>query len=230
VQGRSQSRDRRYHFDAAYSEQARLGDGTTVVLRLIRPQDSDALRRAFERLSPQSRYLRFFCLKTALTEAELRHLVEVDGVNHFAIVAVGADGPLAGEILGVARFARLEIRPTVAEPAVTVCDQIQGRELGTLLMYRLAAAARERGVKRFACEYLARNQPIQALLEKYARSAVFVQDDNVIRAEVAVPDIPATGRASPQEQGRMIFRLLAESARGAIEIRLRHLLLKTRGR
>jgi RimJ/RimL family protein N-acetyltransferase len=230
VWGRSQNQDRRYHFDAAYCERAKLGDGSNVTLRLIQPSDKEALQRGFEQLSAQSRYLRFFCLKTRLTDAELNHLVNVDGVNHLAIVALSSGDSNEVEILGVARFARLQSSPTVAEPAVTVGDQVQGRGLGTLLMSRLAAAARERGIERFACDYLAENQPIQALLEKYARSAVFEQDGDVIRAEVAVPDIPPTGKPSLHEQGSVIFRLLAESARGAIEIRLRHLILKTRGR
>ena len=37
-----------------------LGDGTRVVLRHIRPDDVAELRRSFDRLSPESRYRRFF--------------------------------------------------------------------------------------------------------------------------------------------------------------------------
>jgi len=38
---------------------ATLRDGTPVDVRPIRPEDADALRRAFDRLGPESRYRRF---------------------------------------------------------------------------------------------------------------------------------------------------------------------------
>ena len=64
-----------------------LKDGTAVRLRLIRPDDKDRLRAGFARLSPESRYLRFFVPKSTLTDAELVYLTETDGVDHVAIGA-----------------------------------------------------------------------------------------------------------------------------------------------
>jgi GNAT superfamily N-acetyltransferase len=223
-----QQRHPSYHFNAAYREEGRLGDGSGVLLRLIRPSDKEVLRRSFERLSATSRYLRFFAAKSTLTDKELHQLVNIDGVDHFALVAVSLPGPGPEEGLGVARFVRLEDRPEVAEPAVTVLDHAQGRGLATLLVTRLAAAARERGVERFACEFLAVNQPIRHLLEKYARDATFEYEGDVVRAEVPVPAVPTTGEPSSWDLQDVMFRLLGDSARGAIEIRLRHLLLKKR--
>jgi GNAT superfamily N-acetyltransferase len=213
-----------YHFDASYRERARLGDGSEVVLRVLRPSDRDELRRSFERLSARSRYLRFFSPKNTLTEAELDHLVDLDGIDNFALVALSVGAQPVG--LGVARFARLAGRAEVAEPAVTVVDHAQGHGLATLLLSRLAAAAKERGVERFVCEFLAVNEPIRRLLEKYARDAVFERHEEVVRAEVPVPDLSASGEPSLGERKGVMFRLLGDSARGAIEIRLRHLLLK----
>jgi GNAT superfamily N-acetyltransferase len=226
VRERRLDEDRRNGFDADYREDARLHDGTRVVLRLIGPGDRAALRRSFERLSPGSRYRRFFCRKPHLTDAELDYLVDVDGVDHLAIVALGDGGKWADEILGVARFVRLADRPTVAEPAVTVADEVQGSGLGTLLTSRLCAAARERGIERFACEYLVENRSIQSWLEKVAHTAVFERHGDVTRAEFAVPDIPPRGHPDRADRGRVTFRLLAGAARRGIEIRLQHLVMK----
>src|SRR2546423_10261447 len=56
-------------------------------------------------LSEESRRLRFLGAKPRFTGAELRYLTEVDGCDHYALVAQLADDPLA--IVAVARFVRL---------------------------------------------------------------------------------------------------------------------------
>jgi GNAT superfamily N-acetyltransferase len=219
-----------YHFDRDYREEVRLGDGTRALLRLIRPNDKEALRRGFERLSTSSRYLRFFMSKPCLTDDELHYLVNVDNVDHLALVAATLETPAEEEGLGVARYVRLAGRPQVAEAAVTVVDHAQGKGLASLLLTRLAAAARERGVERFTCDFMAANQPVLRLLEKYADDTVFEYDGDVVHAEVLIPDLPPSATPTPGERRGVMFRLLGDTARGNIEIRLRHLLLKPRGR
>ena len=126
-----------------------------LVIRPIRPDDEAALRRGLERLSPESRHLRFLAPKPRFTSSELRYLTEVDGVDHVALVAVLADDPEA--IVGVTRFVRLLEDPQAAEAAVVVADELQGQGLGRELGRRLADAARERGVRRFAATLLGDN-------------------------------------------------------------------------
>ncbi|HTE53454.1 MAG TPA: hypothetical protein VK698_21515, partial [Kofleriaceae bacterium] len=101
-------------FDQAYAEDRVLEDGTVVHLRLIQPDDKALMLDAWERLSPESRYRRFFSAKTALTPDELRYLTELDHVSHLAIGAsCERDGRTVA--LGVARFIRLVDRPEVAD-------------------------------------------------------------------------------------------------------------------
>ena len=84
-----------YHFHRDYEETVHLKDGTRVVLRPIRASDSQLLLEGFERLSPQSRYTRFLAPKKKLTDKELRYRTEVDGIDHFALVALRR--PLFGQ-------------------------------------------------------------------------------------------------------------------------------------
>ena len=109
-----------------------------------------------------------------LTGEQLRHLTEVDAWDHFAWVALLRD-PLGrpGSGIGVGRYVRLDDEPTVAEAALTVVDEYQGKGLGTLLLGLLAVAARAAGVARFRAYVLEQNEPVRDLLEALGAEAVY---------------------------------------------------------
>ena len=117
------------------------------MLRPIAPEDGPLVAASFERLGKESRYRRFFTSKTELSAAELDYLVDVDHHDHEAIVAID---PSSGEGLGVARYVRSAEDPELAEVAVTVADDWQGRGLGRALLDRLTYRARREGVRRFS--------------------------------------------------------------------------------
>ena len=210
----------RYRYDASWRAEATLADGTPVTLRLVQPEDKELVREGFARLSPTSRYLRFFTAKQHLTEAELAQLTELNGIDRLALGAVreGPDGEREG--LGVARFARDPAAPDVADAAVTVADPAQGKGLGTLLLVHLAEAARERGIVRFAGEFLVGNTAVRQLIEEACPDAHLTVHGDVIRAEVPLGG--AEGSAGPAP----VRRLMRHVAGGRLEFRLRHLLLK----
>lgn len=149
-----------------FHEERALNDGTLVALRHIRPEDAAELKRGFDHLSPASRHRRFLgAALTSLSDEQLRYLTNVDQDRHVAIVAetVPADGS-APVGLGVARYVREADDPAVAEVAITVADEWQGKGLGRILALTLARAAHERGVQRFRGEVLADNAAIRGLL------------------------------------------------------------------
>lgn len=214
------------HFDGGYGEDAELSDGTRVRLRVVRPDDRERLRRGFGELSPQSRYLRFMAAKAELTERELDRLSELDGEDRFAIGALRLDASgVEGDGLGVARFARLPDEPAVAEAAVTVVDEVQGRGLGSLLLRRLSAAARERGVERFRGEILLRNRAMRRLLEEHGDVSVVDTGHETVRVLVELPSFES-GLASSSERSNLLGRLLAQAAGGGLTVRLGDVLLK----
>lgn len=142
-----------------------LGDGTTVRIRPITPEDAPGLRAAWEGLSPVSRRRRFFGSVTNLTDEMVRYLTEVDGHDHIALAAVLDSNDLKEEEgVGVARCIRLKNEPRVAEAAVTVIDSMQGRGLGRILVQELAKAAYDAGIRRFRGEGLADNLALRSLL------------------------------------------------------------------
>ncbi len=199
---------------ADFREEATLADGTQVLLRLLRAGDAPLLVEGFANLSPESRYRRFLSARTELTEDDLRYLTEPDGEQHLALGAVGS---LDGKGLGVARFVRLAGEPTVAEVAITVVDAAQGKGLGRLLLLRLVAAARERGVRSFRCEVLAGNDPMRQLLATLATSVRSTQEENVVHVEVSLDDIE--GAEPPLRKEHPLYRLFIIAAAGGILVR-----------
>jgi RimJ/RimL family protein N-acetyltransferase len=203
-------------FTSDYLERVTLRDGSVVTVRLLRPEDRQLLRAGFERLSPTSRYRRFFTPKTELTDAELSYLTEIDGEDHFAIGAVN-DGSEMPEPLGVARFVRLRADPRVAEAAIAVIDPVQGKGLGKVLLHRLAQAALERSIERFRCTVLAENSAMQDLFRELDPD-LSVTD---LEPETRELDLSVRAVANPVPAHGLVHgleRLLSHAARGLVRI------------
>jgi RimJ/RimL family protein N-acetyltransferase len=193
--------------DADWVSEHRLADGTVVQVRPIRPSDADELRRSYERLSPRSRYLRFLSPAPQLTDEVVRYLTEVDGVDHFALVALRVSHDLKTETgLGVARFFRLPDTPEVAEVAVTVVDEMQGKGLGRLLTRLVAEAARERGIRAFRAEVAVENDAMRGLLA--AAGATVVKQE----AGTLIFDVPVGSPEGAAAHDTPLSRLLALAA------------------
>jgi GNAT superfamily N-acetyltransferase len=142
-------------------EEVTLRDGSNVRISRITPQDAPLIADGFERLSAETRRLRFLTSKPTLSNSELRYLTEVDGHRHEAL---GAVDPRTGHGIAVARFVRDPDDHARAEVAVTVADEWQHRGLGTLMLERLSDRAREEGVERFTALVSGDNRRMQPLL------------------------------------------------------------------
>lgn len=163
-----------------------LRDGTRALVRPVRPDDRDRLVEGFSRLSPRSRYLRFHMHVDELSEEQVRYLTEVDGRDHAAWAALDEDAP-GQPGMGVARYVRLVEQPTVAEAAITVVDDYQGRGLGTVLLGVLARHARDNGIRWFRNYVLAENEAMIALLDDLGATSR-PEGDGVHRIDLPIPD------------------------------------------
>ena len=132
-------------------------------LRPIRPQDKPLLAAAHSHLSPETIRLRFLAPKPRLSRSDLRYLTEVDGHDHFALVALPVDQP--DRIGGVGRFVRDPEDPELAEFAFVVGDAYQRRGLGGQLARALAAEASSRGIRRLRAVTLSDNVVVRRLID-----------------------------------------------------------------
>jgi RimJ/RimL family protein N-acetyltransferase/nucleotide-binding universal stress UspA family protein len=185
--------------DAARTQ---LRDASFVVIRPIAPEDRELLRTGFERLSDRSRYMRFQAPISALSNEQLSYLTVVDHHDHEALVALD---PATGDGVGVARFVR--VSDGLAECAVVVADDWQGRGLGTELLDRLVERAQEEGVERFTAIVLAENADALRLLERLGDTVRHSYGPQV-ELEIELPP--------PPERAARLRLILSGAARGLL--------------
>jgi GNAT superfamily N-acetyltransferase len=159
---------------------ARTRDGTEVRLRPLGRGERDLVAGFFAGLSAESRRRRFLQPMPRLSEAMLRHLVDVDGRRHAAVVA-----EVGGECAGIARWVAIPDEPGAAEVAVTVTDRFQGRGIGRLLLDALGPSAARAGLTTLV--YLAdpTNRPVLHLLRSLGVQLSFC--DGLVKGCQPVP-------------------------------------------
>lgn len=144
-------------------------EGKSVTIRPIRPEDEPLIVQFHETLSEQSVYLRYFSLmklSRRIAHERLTRICFIDYDREMALVADHKD-PETGkhEILGVARLSKLH-GVNEAEFAMLVSDAHQQQGLGTELLQRLIAVAKDEGLERVTAEILTENYPMQRVCEK----------------------------------------------------------------
>ena len=168
-------------------ELVRLKDGSSVLVRPVTGADKPLFIAGFARLSEQSRYRRFLAAKKSLSESELTFFTELDHHGHEAL---GAVDPETGEGLAVARYIREPARDDVAEAAVAVIDDWQGRGLGRALLERLAIRAHDEGIRHFSASLLVENRAMMALFEHLGSVHVTGRSGGTEEIDVHLPISP----------------------------------------
>jgi L-amino acid N-acyltransferase YncA len=132
-------------------------------VRPLTSADGQTLDAVFDGLSEHSRYLRFHGPVPRLTARARASLLDIDGHRH---VAVAAEAGSAGtwEPVGIARVIRTG--PGVAELAIEVVDDWQGRGVGRLLLEDLHERAAALGYRELHAEVLLSNAGVLALLHR----------------------------------------------------------------
>ena len=152
-------------------------------LRFCSGPHSDLARtRKWTRYDSRSRQAAFEPVMRRDREPEVRYLTEVDGVDHFAIIALSAPDAAhrRGRSLGFARFIRSTEDPRHAEVAITVVDEAQGRGRGLRLLQTLAVLARERGVETFLMNILWGNARAQWVLRRMGAQRARVDGEVIV--------------------------------------------------
>jgi len=147
-----------------YTKSVTLKDGTTALLRPIRPEDEVLLAQMFQYLSRESLYYRFFGYVPQFTHEFLERYIQID---HEREVAIGAE--IADEderkIIGVVRIIA-DAEGDRAEYAILIADPWQRQGLGYLLTDFILEIARERGIRTIYASVLATNKGMIHLFEK----------------------------------------------------------------
>lgn len=135
-----------------------LRDGTPVYARPLGMDDREWVAAAYRRMSPESRYQRFWTrFGGELGDTMLRRLLDADQADH-AVWAVIDPRLEEAPGLGGASYWRSAGNPQEAEFSVTVADDHQRRGVGTLLLALLWTWAWRNGIRDFVAYTLPQNR------------------------------------------------------------------------
>src|SRR5262249_12030503 len=163
-------------------------DGTGLTLRVPTSEDYADIKSFYDELSPESLYSRFNGF--VQTDVPARLDADADGDDRVALAAWRPD-----RVVALGSYDRLA-EPGVAEVAVAVADDFQGRGVATQILERMTEIAAERGIDRFVAEVEAGNRAMRRVFD---HAGFCVRE--VAPGELLVSvDIPATETAAPVEE------------------------------
>jgi acetyltransferase len=163
-----------------------LGDGRTLLLRPILPEDEPSLQQAFSRLTPEEIRLRFFVPLKTLDHVTAARFTQIDYDREMALVLteVGVAGRTA--IHGVVRLIA-DPDNERAEYAIIVSHDMTGMGLGILLMRRILDYARGRGVREVYGDVLRENRTMLKLCQVLGFTLSGVPDEpEVVRVTMRI--------------------------------------------
>ena len=175
---------------AAGRSYALLADGATVEIRQAGPDDTEAVLRFHQAMSPDNLYLRFFSMSKRAAEQEANRVCRPAGTDHAALLAL-----LGEHVVGLASYEPMTT-PGVAEVAFAVADDMHGRGIATLLLEHLVSLGQARQVRTFTATTLPENT---AMLRVFADAGLSVQRrlvEDVIELTMPIPRESALGADS----------------------------------
>lgn len=172
-------------YAAGFRARAALRDGTAVCVRAVRADDKERMRIAFERLSPQTVYKRFFHAMTDLTSENLREATELDFHDHVGLALTVGEGT-SERLIAVAQFVRVAPGASCAEVAFVVADDYQHRGAATLLLQQLIHVARDLGVRDLLALVLDGNREMLEILENSGLSSRQTVEDGMRRVVLSL--------------------------------------------
>jgi acetyltransferase len=164
-------------YPSQYTWQAELRDGSTAVIRPIRPEDEPSIARFHTTLSDRtvySRYFGFLKLSDRIAHERLTRVCFVDYDREIALVA-----EQDGTILGVVRLVR-EQNGETAEFAIVISDSLQRSGLGTQLMRRILDVARAEKIRVVDGLVLPENRGMLRVCEKLGFSSEYRPRDEAM--------------------------------------------------
>jgi GNAT superfamily N-acetyltransferase len=162
---------------ATYSAREEQPDGRPIEIRALRSDDEADMLAAIDRTAAESLRRRFFVTKRGFSEKEKVFFLNVDFVNHVALVATVDEGGRR-TIVGGGRY--IVTGPGKAEAAFVVIDAYQGQGIGATLTRHLARLARSAGLDELAADVLPENAAMRKVLGKFGFKAGRSHDPQVI--------------------------------------------------
>jgi acetyltransferase len=164
-------------------------DGAPLLLRPIRPEDEELMRRFFSRVSPEDLRLRFFAPVRDFGHPFIARLTQLDYARAMAFLAIDES---SGDMLGGVRI-HADANYRNAEYAILVRSDLQGRGIGRLLMQMILEYARAEGLCRIEGQVLRENTTMLAMCAELGFSAAADRDDpGIVDVSLNLSEGPAS--------------------------------------
>jgi acetyltransferase len=161
--------------------------GLRVTIRPIRPEDEAAHNELVKAMTPDDLRLRFFGAVRSFDHSQLARMTQIDYDREMALIATITDEHGSTHTLGVVR-AIADPDNETAEFAVAVRSDQKGRKLGRLLMERIIAYARARGIHWLVGEALRENAPMIRLAQACGFTVTRTEDPGVVGFRMALDE------------------------------------------
>lgn len=168
---------------ATYAATERLRNGAALQVRALVPSDRAEMLAAVGRLSSEALYRRFFAPKRSFSEREIEFFLNVDFINHVALVAVLTEGGQQ-TIVGGGRY--VVSYPGCAEVAFAIDDRHQKLGIATHLINHLITIARAAGLEKFDAEVLPENVPMLKVFERCGLAMTSRSERGVVHVTLAL--------------------------------------------
>jgi len=176
-------------YPSQYCSRWELKDGSPAVIRPIRPEDEPLMVEFHKTLSESSVHFRYFGtlkLEERIAHDRLTRICFNDYDREIAL-AVDRQGPGGGhEILGIGRLSRT-IEAGEADFAIIVSDPWQHQGLGTELMEKLIAIAKDEGINHLSGGIMPGNTGMQKICRKAGFQLQRLADGEY-RADMLLPN------------------------------------------
>jgi acyl-CoA hydrolase/GNAT superfamily N-acetyltransferase len=148
---------------------------TEIFFRPIKPTDEPLIQDLFYSLSRDSIYQRFFANIGGMPHSQAQRFTIIDYDKEIAVVGV-IERMEQEEIIAVGRYV-LEPNTLMAEAALIVRDDWQGKGIGTWLQNHMIEIAKSRGILGFTARVLRDNARVFNLAHKTGLTVETTQED-----------------------------------------------------
>jgi len=163
-----------------------LGDGHTLLLRPIVPEDEPSLKAIFGKLTPEDVLLRFFIPMKTLSHIAAVRFTQLDYSREMGFILTEKGIPGKTEMFGVANIVA-DPDNERAEFAIIIRHDLTAMGLGVYIMKRIIDYAAQRGIKELFGDVLRHNQSMLRLCKVLGFTQSSVENEpELVRISLAL--------------------------------------------